>query len=644
MKTTLICALSVLLMAIFSIQVDAVLVLLSVIPLAEQRVIALLFLIFVLLLGITVGFLQRRGVEGWKSVLALAFAGTGIAWVLQVLEFALYTWQGGIEWEFNPFEDEFRRSFSFVLPALLAGGVLARYSWKVYLPVFAGLLVAAAWWTVSGIVPYTVPAYPAVAARDTAHPNIVLVLMDDVGYFDLSSYGNSLVQTPAIDKIGKEGARFTTGYCAAPVCAPSRASILTGRYSQRYGFEGLTDPLPFIFRYRNANFKGAPNGDHREPQSSWWRQAPLSVRGLPVTETTVAELLKAQGYATALFGKWHGGVHPNFSPLKHGFDTFFGFKAAGSLYADRRDTSVITRPPTDTRIDKITNQLYNYYLFDGDRMLLQAPRIYQTDLFTQKSLDFIEANKDNRFFLFLSYGAAHAPMQAKKKYYEKLAHIHDPDQRAFYAMILSADEGVQKIQEKLKALDLDRNTLFIFSSDNGGATYLEINTSGQLKGGKFTHFEGGLRVPFMMRWPGQIPGEVVYSRPVSHLDILPTIAAATGADCSELALDGKNLLPVLRDSSVAEPHEVLFFRNRYSKAVRAGDMKLYVNEKNKVSFLFNLASDPSENKDLSKELPAEKRRLEQLLAGWEKELQPPLWKQSTNFAILAGDKDYFFGE
>lgn len=643
MKITLIGALSVLLLSLFSIQVDALAVLLSVIPLSEQRVIALLFLLFVLLLGMSSYLLGRQRVQGWKLVAVQALVGTTIAWGLQVLEFSLYTRQGGIAWTFNPFEDEFRRSLFFVLPALLAGGALAQFSWKIILPVFAGISVIGAWWVFSGLTRYTAPAYPEVATRDTVHPNVVFVLMDDVGYFDLSSYGNSLVQTPSIDQIGKSGVRFTTAYCSAPVCAPSRASMLTGRYSQRFGFEGLTDPLPFIFRYRTANFKGAPNGDHPEPQPFWWRQTPLSKRGLPMTETTIAEFLKGQGYATALFGKWHGGVHPNFSPLKHGFDTFFGFKAAGSLYADRRDTSIITRPPTNTRIDKITNQLYNYYLFDGDRMLLQAPRVYQTDLFTQKSLDFIEANKDNRFFLFLSYGAAHAPMQAKKIFYHQLSHIRDPDQRAFYAMILSADEGVRKIQEKLKALDLDKNTLFIFSSDNGGATYLEINTSGQLKGGKFTHFEGGLRVPFMLKWPNKIPEGIVYQKPVSHLDIFPTIAAATGADYTNLYLDGKDLVPALRDSAVI-PHEVLFFRNRYSKAVRAGDMKLYVNEKNKVSLLYNLARDPSETTDLSKTLPAEKRRLRQLLAKWEKDLQPPIWKQSTNFAILAGDKYYFFGE
>ena len=643
MKSTFIPALSVLILAVFSVQVDATAVLLSVIPLSEQRFIAFLFLIFVSLLWLSNRLLIGKGLSGWKWIVPFAILGTVVAWGIQLLEFAIYTWRGDIAWVFNPFEDEFRRSLFFVFPALLAGGVLAQFSWKIILPILAGISALGVWWAVSGIAPHAAPVYPKVAQRDSTHPNIVLVLMDDVGYFDLSSYGNSLVHTPAIDAIGKEGVRFTTGYCAAPVCAPSRASLLTGRYSQRYGFEGLTDPLPFIFRYRNANFKGAPNGDHREPQAPWWRQTPLSRRGLPVSETTIAELIKEQGYATALFGKWHGGVHPNFSPLKHGFDTFLGFKAAGSLYADRRDTSVLTRPPTNTRIDKITNQLYNYYLFDGDKMLLNAPRVYQTDLFTQKSLDFIETNKDRRFFLFLSYGAAHAPMQAKKKYYNQLAHIRDPDQRAFYAMILSADEGVRKIQEKLKALDLERNTLFLFTSDNGGATYLEINTSGQLKGGKFTHFEGGLRVPFMMRWPGKISEGMVYSQPVSHLDILPTIAAAAGADISGLALDGVDLLPAVRDATLV-PHEVLFFRNRYSKAVRAGNLKLYINEKNKVSYLYDLSADPSESKDISLEKPQEKRRLEQLLAGWEKQLRPPLWKQSTNFAIRAGDKYYFFGE
>lgn len=643
MKTAVICGLSVLLLAIFSIQVDGFVVLLSVIPLAEQRDIALLFITFVLILAFLSHRIGRRQMHPWLAVLSLAVSGAIIAWGLQVLEFFLYTRRGGIQWTFNPFEDEFRRSVYFVFPALLAGGALSRLPWKVAISVLGGISVLGICWALSRIDKVDPPGFPPVAKTGRGYPNVVLVLMDDVGYSDLSSYGNPLVSTPNIDRIGREGVQFTTGYCTAPVCAPSRASLLTGRYSQRFGFEGLTDPFPFIFRYRNANFKDAPNGDHVEPQVSWWKQTPLSVRGLPFSETTIAELLKAQGYATALFGKWHGGVHPNFSPLKHGFDTFFGFKAAGSLYADRKDTAVVTRPPTDTRIDKITNQLYNYYLFDGDKMLLNAPRIYQTDLFTDKSLEFIEAHKDNRFFLFLSYGAAHAPIQAKKAHYDRLAHIQDPDQRAFYAMISAADEGLGKIWDKLEALGLEENTLVIFTSDNGGATYLEINTSGKLRGGKFSHFEGGLRVPFMIRWPGRVPEMMSDARPVSHLDILPTIAAATGADCSGLALDGINLLPVLGDTALLT-HDVLYFRNRYSKAVRAGSLKLYINEKNAVSYLFDLSKDPSEQYDLSEILPAEKRRLEQKLATWEKGLMPPLWRQSTNFAIWGRDKYYFFGE
>lgn len=643
MRTAVFCSLSVLMLAVFSIQVDGFVVLLSVIPLREQRDIALLFIVFIFMLAFLAHRIGRWPVRPWLAVLSLAFTGAIAAWGLQVLEFFFYTRRGDIQWTFNPFEDEFRRSVYFVFPALLAGGALSRLPWKVAAAVFGGISALGAWLAFSRIDRSDPPGFPPVAKTGDGHPNVILVLVDDVGYFDLSAYGNPLVSTPHIDRIGREGVQFATGYCAAPVCAPSRASLLTGRYAQRYGFEGLTDPLPFIFRYRDANFKDAPNGDHVEPQVPWWKQTPLSVRGLPVSETTVAELLKAKGYATALFGKWHGGVHPNFSPLKHGFDTFLGFKAAGSLYADRKDTAVVTRPPTDTRIDKITNQLYNYYLFDGDKMLLNAPRVYQTDLFTDKSLEFIEANKDKRFFLFLSYGAAHAPMQAKKVHYDRLAHIRDPDQRAFYAMICAADEGVGKILDKLEALGLEENTLVIFTSDNGGATYLEINNSGKLRGGKFSHFEGGLRVPFMMRWPGKMPEKISDARPVSHLDILPTIAAATGADCSGLALDGINLLPLL-DDTTAPTHGALYFRNRYSKAVRAGDLKLYVNEKNAVAYLFDLSKDPAETHDLSEAMPMEKRRLQQMLATWEKGLMPPRWRQSTNFAIWGGDKYYFFGE
>jgi arylsulfatase A-like enzyme len=194
---------------------------------------------------------------------------------------------------------------------------------------------------------------------------------------------------------------------------------------------------------------------------------------------------------------------------------------------------------------------------------------------------------------------------------------------------------------KLKSLNLDKNTLVIFTSDNGGAAYIGINSSTMLRGGKLTHFEGGLRIPFMMQWQGHIRPNTVYDKPVSHLDIFQTVAVATHTPTNSLVLDGKNLLYYLQKPAET-PHDTLFWRNVYSKAVRVDSLKLYVNEKNKVSYLFDLKNDMSETTDLSEKLPAEKKRLAAILAEWEKGMVTPLWKQSVNNSIKGGDKYYYF--
>jgi arylsulfatase A-like enzyme len=410
-------------------------------------------------------------------------------------------------------------------------------------------------------------------AQEAPRPNVILIVMDDVGYGDYGSYGAPDVKTPNIDSLARNGTRLTDFY-AAPSCSPTRAALISGRYQQRYRIE-------------------VPLGASRLAGN----------QGLPATGRSLPQLLKNNGYRTALIGKWHLGYTPPLSPNAHGFDYFFGFKSGLIDYYQH------------------TDQAGEHDLFENAEPAHVTG--YSTDLFTQRSLAFIEKNAGSPFFLELSYNAAHWPFQVPDHPSTAPGNgrLVQPNEQAStrqdYVKILErADRGVGEILAALEKRGLTRNTLVIFTNDNGGEW---LSRNAPLFHRKQTVWEGGIRVPAIFKWPGRIPANRTSSQVGIVMDLTATILAATGSSVPpDAKLEGINLLPLLQ--SGARPQErTLFFRytlpTRRQRAVRQGDWKLMIDGPN--TMLFNVAADPGERTDLAASRQDLVARLFPLIGPWE---------------------------
>ena len=412
-------------------------------------------------------------------------------------------------------------------------------------------------------------------------PNVVLVITDDVGYGDFGSYGAPDIKTPNIDGLARDGVRLTDFYANGATCSPTRTGLISGRYQQRFGIE---------------NALGA------QGEVDWERGLPSSGRSLP-------QLLKNNGYATALIGKWHLGWKNEFGPGAHGFDYFFGFKSGFIDYYQHtagRDSPV--------KAD----------LFENDRPI-EVPG-YMTDLITERSIRFIEQNARQPFFIDVAYNAAHWPYQppdhpsTARDNARHLGPFDNPTStRADYvAMLERADQGVGRILGVLDRLGLRQNTIVIFTNDNGGE-WLSRNTP--LFHHKATVWEGGIRVPAIFRWPGRIPPGGVSSQVGITMDLTASILAATGTPVpAEARLEGINLFPAL-EGRVPEIERTLFWRiagARPQQAVRAGDWKLLYDGGR--AMLFNVRTDLGERNDVMRERSEIARRLAPLLAAWQKDV------------------------
>ena len=433
-------------------------------------------------------------------------------------------------------------------------------------------------------------------------PNVVILFADDLGYAELGCQGNTDIPTPHIDSIAKNGVRFTDGYVTAPVCAPSRAGLMSGRHQSRFGWDINVMP-------------------HTIPHSAF---------GIPATETTIAERLTAAGYRTGLLGKWHLGSRKDFNPTRHGFDYFFGFAHEGRYFVRppyQGVTTLLRKKPLpsggkDNRWFSPERKLIyhdilgNEPLYDLNNPILRGEQIveekrYLTDAFTDEAIQFIEREKDKPFFLFLSYNAVHSPLQGADAYMKKMGHIDDIHRRIFAAMLANLDDSVGSVLAKLRESGLEENTLIFFLSDNGGPTKELTSSNSPLKGGKGQFFEGGIRVPFLAQWKGTIPPGQTYQHPVTSLDLYATAAAQAGLTLSAEATDGVDLVPFLKGEKADAPHEQLFWHFRSAGAFREGDWKI-VKFRNKWH-LYNLSADLAEENDLSAQEP-EKRK--DLLAKW----------------------------
>jgi arylsulfatase A-like enzyme len=481
-------------------------------------------------------------------------------------------------------------------------------------------------------------------------PNVVLIIVDDLGYSDLASYGNTLIHTPHIDELGTGGIRFTQAYVSAPICSPSRMGIMTGRYQNRFGSEympyGKFNPsfLKNLHKHYFALRKTNPGLKTLHPKI--WLDRGKYNTNLPLNEVTLGELLKKNGYATGLVGKWNLGEGDGNHPYQRGFDYAYYFDGALTRYVD--DPVDTTRyinkhlPWSFSELPAWQPRYGSTAIREGANVIVKDTG-YLTFSFAKKATEFIEKNKEHPFFLALDFNAPHDPFQVPKDYFDRVQSTKDSVKRVYYGMIEALDDAVGNVMQKLKETGLDDNTIIFFISDNGGATYTRATDNAPLRGGKCTHFEGGLMVPFFIRYPTQINNGMVYSKPVFSLDIFSTIAAITNTALpADRQYDGVNLLPYLAKDTGA-PHNILFWRSGYSKAVCKGNWKLYINEKNKKTFLFDLSNDIEERHDLSSSKPDKVKELLYDLQQWEKtQTIKAAWPSDADVIIDVRGEYYYF--
>ena len=459
-------------------------------------------------------------------------------------------------------------------------------------------------------------------------PNVIVILADDLGYNDVSFYGGGvaggLVKTPHIDSIGREGVNFPAGYAGNATCAPSRAALMTGRYATRFGYEFT--PTAIGFQRLVGNHHGdapVPTIYHadREGDVPDFREL-----GIPGGEVTIAETLQEAGYHTVHLGKWHLGETETQRPEARGFDESLGFYAGAAMFMEEDDPNVVNAKQDFDPIDKFLWAALPFSVRYNSGPMFR-PNEHMTDYLSTQAVEVIRANKDRPFFLYLAYNAPHTPLQALKEDYEALAGIQDHTLRVYAAMIRQLDRGVGRVLAELKAQGIDENTLVIFTSDNGGAHYVGLDDlNAPYSGWKATFYEGGIRVPFFMRLPKVLPAGLTYAAPISHFDIFATAAGAAGAEMpADRKIDGVDVLPFITGQQPGQPHQILFWRSGPYVVVRAGDWKLQIDGTQKMTALYDLASDPAEKTNLASAQPDRVAELTALIDGWQAEQVKPLW-------------------
>jgi arylsulfatase A-like enzyme len=447
-------------------------------------------------------------------------------------------------------------------------------------------------------------AISAAAHAASEKPNIIVIVGDDMGYADIGVHGCKDIPTPNIDSLAADGVRCTSGYVSGTYCSPTRAGLLTGRYQTRFGHEFNPGAAP-----------GQGQGKNQAKNAAKVKKG----TGLPLSETTMADRLRDAGYATALIGKWHLGSEPKFHPLRRGFDEFFGFLGGAHAYF-----------PGD-----------GAPIFRGEEPVEENK--YLTDAIGREAAAFVDRQTDRPFFLFLflTFNAVHTPMQADDARLKKFAHIPDKQRRTYAAMMSAMDDAIGSVLAKLRDKNLEENTLVFFISDNGGPTYSSTTINGSintpLRGSKRTTLEGGVRVPFLVKWLGQLPAGKVYDQPVIQLDILPTALAVAGVDApADAHLEGVNLQPYLSGENDKPPHDGLYWRFGNQMAIRQGDWKLVKYDpmvdgikgpKGRATDakLYNLASDIGERKNLITEEPEKGKALQAAWDKWNAANVPAAW-------------------
>lgn len=406
-------------------------------------------------------------------------------------------------------------------------------------------------------------------------PNVILINCDDLGYGDLGCYGSTVNQTPALDKMAAEGVRFTDFYMASPVCSPSRGAMMTGCYPPRIGF-GSFDGRAVLF--------------------------PGQEVGLNPDEKTMARQLKDAGYATKLVGKWHCGDQPEFLPTEHGFDHYFGIPYSNDM---GRQGGRDKYPPLPL-------------LRDGEVIQEQPDQAAITERYVDECVSFMRENREKPFFLYLAHMYVHLPIYAPESFMKKSRNGR------YGAGVEMVDWSTSVILDELKQLGIDENTLVIFTSDNGSRARGEGGSNGELRGYKTQTWEGGMRLPCIMRWPAKIPAGLESSELCASIDFYPTILQLCDAKLPEdRVIDGCDIAPLMLEPGAESPRETFFYyHGNKLEAVRDREWKLHVHkpEEGEIAELYNLREDPAEEQNLYAEQPEVVARLSALLDGCREDL------------------------
>ena len=468
---------------------------------------------------------------------------------------------------------------------------------------------------------------PAARSDGEPPPNIVLIVADDLGINDITAEGagrgvaGGLVPTPNIDALARGGADFTVAYTGNATCSPSRAALMTGRYPQRFGFEFTAVPSQLAKYLPRYSDQSRPRRTiyHPELQS---QVPPMADMGVPASEVTIAEVLKARGYHAVHLGKWHLGEMNGMRPEDQGFDESLGFMPGASKY-EPETAGPDAKLPGDPLDRLLWMGLSDAVQFNGSKPFHAGK--YMTDYLSEQAAAAIKANRNRPFFIYLAYSSPHTPYQATESDFEALSAIKDRRTRVYGAMVRALDRGVGEVTAALKAQGVDRNTIVIFASDNGGAWYAGLpNINKPFRGWKGTFFEGGIRTPFFVRWPARIAPAQRLSMPVHFVDVFPTLAAAAGARLPGRRVDGIDLLPFIVGHERPVPR-TLFWRSGTYEAVRDGDWKLQVSRNPSRIWLFDLADDPTERKNLARSRPDVVKELQRKLAAHDSQMAKPLW-------------------
>ena len=466
------------------------------------------------------------------------------------------------------------------------------------------------------------------ATRTSDKPNVIVVLVDDLGFNEVSSYeggmANGQVKTPNIDQLAGDGVLCTNGYSATAVCSPSRAALLTGRFPTRFGYEFTPTSKGFgKLVAKMQEDKELPPIYNAAIDNSL---PPTNLMGLPPSEITIPEMLRTEGYHSVHIGKWHLGGTEEFIPTNHGFDESLWIES-GSMFLPEDDPKIVNAKLPFDPIDKFLwpNLPYAVQFNDSPRF---EPDGYLTDYLSDEAVKVIEKNKNQPFFLYMAYWAVHTPLQALQSDYDKLDYIEDHAERVQAAMVLAVDRGVGKIRKALKDNGLDDNTMIIFTSDNGAPHYVGLpDLNKPYRGWKISYFEGGVHIPYIVSYPDSLAGSQTYEGRISNLDIFSTVGALAGASLpADRKIDGANVLPYLSGEQEGEPDRPPFSKSdTYSFLIKDG-WKLQVDEEQEKTWLFDLNLDPTEQNNLASIELEKLAELSELRRAIMAEQAPPIWK------------------